>query len=182
MPNADQCRSKSWPWSEMSLNADHSSELIDIGINARILIGIDRYWALIEGVLVFMANCSLNIVCYMQTCRLSSNLILTSHLSPKQLLHTRCLTKHYATQAVSVKYCLETTRGGKLIELIFFRVIIFKWEGERGRKSNNLLYKREGGGGKIGCTFRRGGREGGRISRGEEVGLVPSWFLWVYER
>ncbi len=30
----------------------HSSELIDIGFNARILIGIDRHWALIEGVLI----------------------------------------------------------------------------------------------------------------------------------
>ncbi len=45
-----QCRS-------MPINADQNhgidpkSELIDIGINARILIGIDRHWALIEGVL-----------------------------------------------------------------------------------------------------------------------------------
>ncbi len=44
MPNADQCRSKSWHWSEMPLNR-HWSELIDIGINARILIGIDRHWS-----------------------------------------------------------------------------------------------------------------------------------------
>ncbi len=36
--NVDQCRSKSWHW----------SELIDIGINGRILIDIDRHWALIE--------------------------------------------------------------------------------------------------------------------------------------
>ena len=31
--------------------APHWSALIDLGINARILIGIDRHWALIEGVL-----------------------------------------------------------------------------------------------------------------------------------
>ncbi len=53
----DQCPSKSWHWSETSLNADHCqsipinssdrhwSELIDIGINARILICIDRHWS-----------------------------------------------------------------------------------------------------------------------------------------
>ncbi len=52
MPNADQCQS-------MPINADqnhgidpkclgidrHWSELIDIGINARILIGIDQHWS-----------------------------------------------------------------------------------------------------------------------------------------
>ena len=73
-----QCRSKSWNWSEMSLNVDqcqsipinssqcrikaslninsawsgidrHWSELINIGINAR---SFDRHWALIGGVLI----------------------------------------------------------------------------------------------------------------------------------
>ena len=37
----------------MPLNA----ELIDIGINARILIGIDRHWALIDGVLLLEIHC-----------------------------------------------------------------------------------------------------------------------------
>ncbi len=37
MPNADQCRSQSWHWSEMSLNADHCR-------NWSALIGIDRHW------------------------------------------------------------------------------------------------------------------------------------------
>ncbi len=45
MLNADQYRS-------MLINADQNHDidlkLIDIGINARILIGIDRHWALIE--------------------------------------------------------------------------------------------------------------------------------------
>ncbi len=37
----------------MPINADQfRSELIDIGINARILINIDRHWALIEGALL----------------------------------------------------------------------------------------------------------------------------------
>ncbi len=50
--NASQCRS-------LPINADqfpsidrHLSELIYIGINARILIGIDWHWALIGGVLI----------------------------------------------------------------------------------------------------------------------------------
>ncbi len=41
MPNADQCRSKSWHWSELPLNADH----------CRSIPIIDWHWALIEGVL-----------------------------------------------------------------------------------------------------------------------------------
>ncbi len=64
MPNADQCRSmpiKILALIPMSINSDqcrsmpinceligidrHWSELIDIGINARILIGIDRHWS-----------------------------------------------------------------------------------------------------------------------------------------
>ncbi len=59
--NANQCRSKSWQWSKTLLNANQCwsiyrnwLEMIDIGINARILIGIDRHWALIEGVLLII--------------------------------------------------------------------------------------------------------------------------------
>ncbi len=49
--NSDQFRSIDQSWSALTNTNQHWSELIDIGINARIFICIDWHWALIEGVL-----------------------------------------------------------------------------------------------------------------------------------
>ncbi len=58
MPNADQCRSKSWHWSEMPLNANHcrsmpinSDQFLSMPINANLaLIGIERNWEELIGI------------------------------------------------------------------------------------------------------------------------------------
>ncbi len=58
MPNASQCWSKSWHWSEMPLNADrflsiwHWEELIGIDRHWDHCQNFDQHWALIEGVLI----------------------------------------------------------------------------------------------------------------------------------
>ncbi len=47
----DQCRSKFWHWSQCR-SVPINSDWEEFWINARILIDMDRHWALIEGVLL----------------------------------------------------------------------------------------------------------------------------------
>ena len=61
--NASQCLSIP-PNAELIDIDQHWSALIDIGINARILIGIDRHWALIGTVLSIYACTSILELCH----------------------------------------------------------------------------------------------------------------------